>query len=133
MKTLMAIKKTYGDSQQTIGIFEHMSEFENVDQPLHREIEQAAKVLGVGAAASNRFHPLRRRPTQGLQPTQRDPEAFYGYRHLAADGNRGTLFDKKSRSVKLMNIAARRVTALYAHAGWSHPRSSATRRACARL
>ena len=56
MKTLMAIKKTYGDSQQTIEIFVHMGEFESVDQTLQREIEQAAKSLGVGGANS-RYHP----------------------------------------------------------------------------
>eukprot|EP01044_Picomonas_judraskeda_P041043 COSAG03_NODE_20461_length_319_cov_0.604545_1_plen_86_part_10 len=48
MKTLMAVKQTYGDSQQTIEIFVRMGEFESVDQTLQREIEQAAKSLGVG-------------------------------------------------------------------------------------
>jgi hypothetical protein len=74
MKTLMAVKQTYGDSQQTIEIFVRMGEFESVDQTLQREIEQAAKSLGVGGANS-RYHPYGKesRQSQDLSTQQLAP------------------------------------------------------------
>lgn len=52
--------------------------------------------------------------TMGTTATQRNREVFYGYRHLPTDGNRAALLDMEAAGAKLMNVAARRVTGLYA-------------------
>ncbi len=38
---MVAIKKSLGDCDDTVHMFEHMGEFAGVDQSLQREIEQA--------------------------------------------------------------------------------------------